>query len=225
MATFKPLNAPNNTTMMDFNSVINNLGAPAKNCRFAIQILPSGGNPNGHFITQMGYTTLLRDMVYLCEAIEFPGRGFEFIESRYYGPSQFLPYNSKYNNEFSVSIITRQEGYERQLFDDWLEVINPTNLFDFNYADSYYSTIKVFQFAEYPGNNSARPYNAGDATYLWELQQAWPFQVNPQSITWADNDVLRLNITFTYRYWKRPGRDSIPGGSPTRLGQSGPSRL
>lgn len=222
MASYNIENIPGDTTMLDFNSVINSLGAPAKNCRFAIQILPAGLSPEGHFLTVKGYTPLLRELVYLCEAVEFPGRGFEFIESRYYGPSQFLPYNSKYNNEFSVSIITRQQGLERQLFDDWLEIINPTNLFDFNYPDTYYCTIRIFQLTEEA--ESTVPPRKGKATYLWELQQAWPFQVNPQPVTWADNDVLRLNITFTYRYWKRPGRDAAPGGTPVYLGQRGPER-
>jgi hypothetical protein len=216
MASFNTQNPPQNTTMLDFRSAIESLGAPAKNCRFAIQIMPAGLGPNGHFLNKLGYTGLLRDMVYLCEAVEFPGRGFEFVESRYYGPSQFLPYNSKYNNEFSVSIITRRDAYERQMFDDWLEVINPTNTFDFNYTDVYYSTIRVFQLSEV-ADTSARPPRNGKATYLWELQHAWPFQVNPQPVTWADNDVLRLNITFTYRYWSRPGRDAVPGGSAIPL--------
>jgi hypothetical protein len=215
MASFTIENPPTNTTMLDFNAAINDLGAPAKNCRFAIQILPSGLGPNGHFLYKLGYTSMLKDLTYLCEAVEFPGRGFEFIESRYYGPSQFLPYNSKYNNEFSVSILTRQKAYERQMFDDWLEVINPTNTFDFNYTDVYYATIRVFQLAEI--SNGEKSPTRGKASYLWELKQAWPFQVNPQQVTWADNDVLRLNITFTYRYWSRPGRDAIPGGSPIPL--------
>jgi hypothetical protein len=214
MATFKIPNPPGDTTMLDFRSAINTLGGPAKNCRFALQIMFAGlgTNGQGHAMTNLGYNFMARDLVYLCESVEFPGRGFEYLESRHYGPGYALPYNTKYNNEFSVSIITRNDALERQMFDDWLEVINPTNIFDFNYADSYYCTLRVFQLTEEAdGSNAPR---RGKPKYLWEMQEAWPFQVNPQPVTWADNDVLRLNISFYYRYWKRPGRDTNAGGTP-----------
>lgn len=210
MPSFNPSNVPGDTTMIDFRSAVDDLGSAAKSCRFAIQILPAGLGPSGHFINRLGYLPILKDLVYLCEAVEFPGRGFDYVETRHYGPSFNMPYNTKYNNEFSVSIITRQEAFERQLFDDWLEVINPTNSFDFNYTDVYYSKIRVFQLQNKGASDKSR--KAAPA-YLWELHDAWPFQVNPQPVTWADNDILRLNITFTYRYWSRPGRDAAPGGA------------
>ena len=114
MATFQA-NVPADTTMLDFRSVIDDLGAPAKNCRFAIRILPVGQD---NFIRRLGYTAMLRDLMYLSEAAEFPGRGFDYLEGRYYGPSFMAPYNTKYTGEFSVTLLTRQESYERQLFDD-----------------------------------------------------------------------------------------------------------
>jgi hypothetical protein len=215
MPSYTPSNIPGDTTLLDFRATVDNLGAPAKNCRFAIQILPAGPN---NFLTALGYTGILRDLQYLCEAAELPGRGFEYMEGRYYGPSFMLPYNTKYTNEFSVSIITRQSAYERQMFDDWLEVINPTNSFDLNYSDNYYCTIKVFQLSEFPSDAQVKAAGGqmptkAQASYLWELRDAWPFQVNPQPVTWADNDVLRLNVTFAYRYWRRPGRDSEASGT------------
>ena len=41
------------------------------------------------------------------------------------------------------------------------------------------------------------------ATYGWRLNKAWPTLVNPQQVTWADQDILRLQVTFTYKYWDR----------------------
>ena len=41
--------------------------------------------------------------------------------------------------------------------------------------------------------------------YGWKLLKAWPMMVNPQQVTWADTDILRLQVTFAYKYWDRPG--------------------
>lgn len=192
------------------------LGGPAYNSRFAVRILPAGGTDN--FLASNGYSNMLKDITYLCESVNYPGRGFDFMESRYYGPSQLLPYNSKYSNEMTLTLLTRGKALERQLFDDWMEVINPTNSFDFNYATSYYSKIQVFQLGIAPSARSTQqPPNAPEANYLWELHQAWPISVNEQAVTWADAEVLRLQVTFTYRYWNRPGRDATPGGENRRL--------
>lgn len=211
-------NAPQNLTMVDLRSKLDLLGGPAKSCRFAVRVLPegSGQTGGGHFLTKLGYNNILSDITYLCESVSFPGRGFDFMEARYYGPSQYLPYNSKYSNEFTLTLLTRAEGLERQLFDDWMEVINPTNHFDFNYAADYYGRIQIFQLKEVPGgpgNGLRGAPSEPQASYLWELIQAWPISVGEQQVTWADNDILRLQVTFTYRYWRRPGRDIVPAGS------------
>ena len=201
--------------MLDMRSKMDALGGPAKMCRFAIRIVPEGigQDGQGHFLNKLGYSNILDDMTYLCEAVDFPGRGFDFMEARYYGPPLYLPYNSKYSNEMTLTLLTRGKAMERQMFDDWMEFINPTNTFDFNYAKDYYCRIQIYQLKEVPGPGSGRPPTAPQAAYLWELQQAWPISVGEQAVTWADNDVLRLQVTFTYRYWMRPGWDQVPGGS------------
>lgn len=199
--------------MLDMRAKMDLLGGPAKMCRFAVRIVPqgSGQNGQGHFLNSFGKSNVLNDLTYLCESVNFPGRGFDFMEARYYGPPLYLPYNSKYSNEMTLTMLTRADAPERMLFDDWLEFINPTNTFDFNYASDYYCLIQIFQLKEIPSANENPP-TAPEAAYMWELRQAWPISVGEQAVTWADNDVLRLQVTFTYRYWNRPGVDAIPGG-------------
>jgi hypothetical protein len=209
MASFGISNPPNDLTMINFRSKIDNLGTLAKQCRYFVRILPNRGNK----LQELGYN-MLRDLSYLCDSTEFPGRSFEVTETRYYGPSVITPHNTKYTGEISMSFLTRAEGYERQLFDDWQGIINPLNNFNFEYPKNYYSTIQVYQLSESPRNISD---NAPKATYMWSLLNAWPATVNPQPVTWADNDVLRLSISFIYQYWTRPGRDATPGGTPTGI--------
>lgn len=218
MASFNISNPPQNLTMLDFRAKLDNLGAPAKQCRYFVRITPSGVNNK---LTQLGYNVLLQDLSYLCDATELPGRSFEVTETRYYGPSLAVPHNTKYTQEISMSFITRAESYERQLFDDWLGLINPINNFNFEYAKNYYATIDVYLLSEAPkGTGTDRP-TAGKATYMWSLQNAWPATVSPQQVTWADNDVLKLSVSFIYQFWTRPGRDATPGGTPGQIPGTG----
>lgn len=211
MASFNIQNPPSNLTLLDFKSRVDSLGAAAKSCRFLVRISPN--NTTDNLMYRLGYNALFRELSYLCEATELPGRGFDVSEARYHGPVVMFPVNTKYSNEISMSFISRGESYERQLFDDWMSLINPTNNFNFNYPKQYYANIDVYKLTDIANAEG----NAPQATYLWSLKNAWPAQILPQPVTWADQDVLRISVTFIYQYWERPGRDATPGGAPGSL--------
>jgi hypothetical protein len=211
MASFVPSNPPTNLKMVDITSAMNSLGGPAKQCRFAVRITPVGTD---NILTQLGYKDFIKGLTLMIQSTELPGRGFDYAEVRYYGPSKAFPRQSKYGESLDMSILCRAQGFERQLFDDWLEIINPTNIFDFNYAKQYYCQVDVFQLSEVTINNGRYDQTA---MYQWSLHNAWPYLVNPQKVTWADNDILRLDVAFSYQYWTRPGRDTAPGGTPLVL--------
>lgn len=108
----------------------------------------------------------------------------------------------------NVTFLCRTESFERQFFDDWMEIINPTNLWDFNYRDQYRANIEVFQLAEYPAGTVN---TAPKAVYKWTVWDAYPMIISPQPVTWADDNVQRLSVSFTYTRWTRVGRDTTPG--------------
>lgn len=201
MASFQTQNAPIGLNMVNFLATLDGMGSVAKQCRFAVRILPAGGPNNLLAATGMGQ--FAQELTFLIEATELPGRGFDHVETRYYGPSLLFPRNTKYGGSIEMQLICRTENMERQFFDDWVNAINPVNSYDFNYPKDYYGEIQVFQYAEF-GMTDFLPV----PVYQWSLHKAWPMLVNPQPVTWADNDVLRLKINFAYQYWTRPGIDS-----------------
>lgn len=224
---------PEYLSMLDFISRFNEQKGPAKSARFAVRIFPRQG---------VNAKLPINDLMYMCDAAQLPGRGFNVTEARYYGPSLSLPNNSQYETA-NFSFICRQGSRERFFFDEWMEFINPTTNFNFEFAENYWSDIKIYQFAEYSSkdqtNTSAGPntsrsqytrlppltmteemslrtrdINSGplpqtatapDIIYGWNLRKAWPILVMPQQVTWQDQDILRLQVTFTYRYWDREG--------------------
>ena len=189
--------------------VINQYGGLAKSCRFVVRINP----PKAFAPSATGRNSMFRDLVYLCEAAEMPGRGFVSADVRYYGPNQKLPVQTQYEDT-TMTFLCRAESYERQFFDDWMNVINPVNSFDFNYREDYETKIEIMQFAEFAPRTTEATVSpnrgleqaaakAPEETYRITLYNAYPMLVNPQQMTWADDQYLRLSVTFTYQKWKR----------------------
>ena len=173
-----------------FRSVINDGGTLAKACRYIVAIKP-----------QQTIRSFPKELHYLCEAAEFPGRGFSVVQTRYYGPSQMYPVNSEYQ-PINLTFMCRSDSRERRFFDDWLDLINPVDNFNFEYPEKYYCTIELYQYAEYGLQGTATPTPL--ITYQWRLNKAWPTLVSPQAVGWAEQDYLRMSVSFAYKYWDRP---------------------
>ena len=192
---------PKYLNMLAFLSALDMGGNLTRGCRFVAVVRPPQSMP--------GY---IPDMHLMCEAAEFPGRSFNVVQTRYYGPSQVFPTNSEYQ-PITLTFLCRADSRERRFFDDWLDIINPTSTFNYAYPNDYFSTIDLFQYTEYGDPSVLGPLSviplAGMAqtphiSYQWSLMKAWPLVVNPQPVNWAEQDVLRLNVTFTYKNWERP---------------------
>lgn len=176
-----------------FRAVLDKGGSVAKGCRFLVTIrIPQE--------MQRTVKTYTPDLDYLCESADFPGRGFSVAQARYYGPSQVIPVNTEYQ-PLTLTFICRADSSERRFFDDWLDYINPTNNFNFEYPNNYYSIINVYQYAEW-GSGAGR--GVPQITYNWRLNKAWPTLVGEQPVNWVEGDYLRLQVTFAYKYWDRP---------------------
>lgn len=191
------VSAPTFLTLDNFLSMTQKFGPFAKSCRFIARIVPEGRLLNSLAARSDG---IMRDLQYLCEATEFPGRGFMNMDVRYYGPKFKLPFMSEYE-DVNMTFICRSDSPERRFFDDWQTAINPVNQFDFNYRDDYCARIELFHFSEeQKDDNNIDP----KASYSFRLNKAYPILVNQQNITWADGEFLRLGVSFTYTWWDRP---------------------
>lgn len=234
-------NPPEFLGLQNYRSAVNNNGGPSKANRFVVRI-----NALPEKIVRRGvYTPVLRDLSYLCEAAELPGRGFMNIDVRYYGPSFKMPFQTTYE-DLNLTFLVRDLFLERQMFDDWLELINPSNTYNFNYRKDYICNIDVFQMSEIEtsGQSSVDADRNVSAQYKFTFEEAWPILVNPMPVNWAEDNFNRLTVAFTYKRWHREkldpnffeAYDLVKGASntvdtgtwlPTFLGQEvprGPNR-
>ena len=177
--------------MLAFLGALDMGGSLTRGCRFAVAIRPP-----------TALKTYPGDLQYVCDVAELPGRSFTVAQARYYGPAQLYPVNTEYQ-QLTLSFLCRGDSRERRFFDDWLDTINPTSNFNFEYPDRYYSVINIYQYAEWGSVQSRSPY-VPQVTYNWRLHRAWPMLIGEQPINWAEQEYLRLQVTFAYKYWDRP---------------------
>lgn len=165
-----------------------------KNCRFAVMITPPRSiltHPKSFSLPiSFNIPSFLKEMTFLCEAAELAGRSMQTIDARYYGPSFKMPYQSTYN-DMSMTFLCRTNHKEKRFFDFWHNKINPNNSYNFEYRDSYATQINIYSFDE-----------TGKVNYQQVLDQAYPLVVNPINTTWADDQIARLNVIFTYKQYR-----------------------
>ena len=190
-------NAPTDLGINTFRGIQDGHGGPAKIARFMVQVRPIGSN----VLSSKPYFNKIADLKYACYQAEYPGKGFDTLTARYYGPPQVFPVNSKYGTSV-LTFICHNSSLERQVFDDWQDAINNTNNFNFAYPETYYADIVIYHFSE-EGNSTSATDGGLQLNYAWSLRKAWPSLIRPQPVTWMDTDFLFLEVEFTYRFWDR----------------------
>lgn len=130
----------------------------------------------------------------LCDSAEFPTRAFNADEVRYYGPNFKLPYQSSYI-DVTLSFLCRSEMREKEMFDTWMEVINPKSTYDFSYRKTYATDIDIYQYTE-----------LGDPSYKVTLRHAYPLNVNAMPLNWAEDNFQRVQVQFAYTDWITPNQ-------------------
>lgn len=200
MATYFIPNGPVLPSMDEVRAQAERYGGLAKSARFMVRFLPT--RPDSLL---RGQSYFLQELTYLCEAAEFPGRGFEAINLRYYGPDFKIPNKTEYE-DLNLSFICRDGFFERQLFDTWMELINPNATYNFSYRDTYTCRIELFQISDLAGFGVDAA-TAPAAQYKFTFEDAYPILVQPQPVTWADDNFHRLTVTFTFKKWWREDGD------------------
>ena len=206
MATVRYSNAPSvaDIRLDRFRSIMAPYG-PAKSSKFMVTFAPKDLNFNRYTGFPINAAKIRTELPYLCEAAELPGRGFQSVDVSYYGPNEKLPYQTTYE-DINLTFICRAKSLERQFFDDWMNIVHPSNDYNLFYRDQYSCDISIFHFSD--GKISDGGVDGGThVQYYFKLHDAYPTVLNPQTITWADSEFLRLAVTFTYVRWSRPTLD------------------
>jgi len=137
------------------------------------------------------YLNTSRNLSLRCESAQLPSRTFATADQKIgSNPLEKHAYQSNYN-ESEMTFIVSDDMSEKIFFDAWMEYINPTMSFDFNYRNDYISTLSVNQYSV-----------DNKLTYSINLIDAYPIAVNQLDLDWSNDGHHKLTVVFAYRYWQ-----------------------
>lgn len=194
--TGKPQNfTPNRALLKDFVSSF--VGDPAKSNQFEVRVFVPPLYASSSVATPQRLT--LR-----CDSASLPGRTIQTQDLKIYGPIEKLPYQTSYE-DITLSFICSTYMLEKNLFDFWLDYINPSESWNFKFRNNYCTNILITQF----DNTKNFP------THQISLIDAYPVSVAPLQLDWAAEGFHKLDVTFAYTYWQNISMEDVKETSPT----------
>jgi hypothetical protein len=138
------------------------------------------------------YITTGRSLAFRCEGAQLPGRTIETTTKKMgSAPVEKFPYQSNYN-EVTLDFIVSDDMNERIFFDAWMELINPTTDFNFQYKNNYAVDLSINQYDL-----------ANQLTYSSVLVEAFPIDVSGMDVNWSSVDQQhKLSVVFAYKQWQ-----------------------
>ena len=150
--------------------------------RFEVFIPPPG------IINQ--YYNNIPYLTYRCEAAQLPGRHLTTVNQKTFGPYEKFPVHTTYN-DIDLTFIVDGNMTARNIFDAWIDYINPASSNNFRYRQEYETTITVNQ------------YSVDDKMiYQSNLYEAYPVSINQLDLDWSSEGYHKLTVTFAYTYWR-----------------------
>jgi len=147
------------------------------------------------------YITTGRNLSMRCESVDMPGRTFDTVNRKMgSAPVEKIPTQTIYG-ESTFTFIVSDNMNEKIFFDAWMELINPTTDFNFQYKANYAVDVSINQYDV-----------TNNLTYSAVLKDAYPMMVNQMDMEWGSDGYHKLAVQFTYRQWNN--------NSVSALGQS-----
>lgn len=139
-----------------------------------------------------------------CEAAELPGKNFVTDDVKIYGPTFKIPFQTQYN-DISLTFLCSGNFYERFLFDSWMNYIMPTDTNNLRFPKGngftgYLTEILIKQYDD-----------IGNEIYNVKLIDAFPINVQAQTLNWSEDGFHRLTVVFSYLRYETE-RKPIEGG-------------
>ena len=156
------------------------------------------------------------------ESVTVPQRAITPIEYKDYGAPFKIGATANYV-EIDMTFILSSDMRERNFFLAWQDVIAGNHRlqsgnargssFDLGYFDEY--KCDGIEIIHYEGGKEIAP------SYVTQLRDAYPLNVGPVTRSWASAEILKQQVTFTYRYFsEKPSGFVATPLRPERVGRN-----
>ena len=135
---------------------------------------------------------LQRGLRAFCFAAELPGRNIDTApDTNIYGPEREIAQGWSFA-DIDATFQLSSDQKEKNFFDTWQRLSFNPDTWSMGYYDDYTGTIQIFQLDE---QNERR--------YGVELIECFPKTIAAQTYDYsAVNQQQKVNVSFSYRYWK-----------------------
>jgi len=127
---------------------------------------------------------------YRCEVAQLPGRTFETVEQKTYGPIEKYPNLTTYT-DIDLTFILDDDMKTKYYFDEWLNAVNSNKTNNFRYKSSYVTDIQIYQYTV-----------TNEGSYGVNLIDAYPISMNQLDLDWSSDGYHKLTVTFAYTRWE-----------------------
>ena len=132
-----------------------------------------------------------RMLSYRCESVSLPGRSLNQVEDiNIYGPSRQVVKGVTYAGDASLTFIASGGLDERVFFEEWQNQAFDESSWNVGYYKDYTSHIEIWLLDK---KNRRR--------YGMKLVEAYPKEIAPTDLSQSNNELIKLSVTFSYRYW------------------------
>ena len=119
-----------------------------------------------------------------------PGRNFMTTEKKMgSAPIEKFPYHTSYG-ESSMTFLISDDMREKIFFDSWMDIVNTTTDYNFQYKTNYMVDITINQYNV-----------SNELTYSAVLREAFPLNMNQLDLEWSSEEFHKLQIQFSYTNW------------------------
>ena len=189
----------------------------AKQTRYEVILIPPTGArgtktaPSNAFASQMSDLTgdgTARATSLKCDQISMPGRNIDTApDNNIYGPVREIAQGWSFA-DITAQFQLSSDLKERRFFETWQRLSFNPDTWNMGYYDDYTGTIQIFQLDEQDNRR-----------YGVELIECFPKTVGELTYDYsAVNTQQKVQITFSYRYWKNLTDESkLPRSLQERL--------
>ena len=168
------------TKLNEFISQVKNYGM-ARNNRFSVIM-----NPPATITRFSG----LRQILLYCDQVQLPALNLATVQNRSYGEFREVPYEKLYG-DIQISFYVDTNLYVKTFFDEWMASIQDPYTRTFEYYNRYITDMEIR--VEDLQNSSV---------YIVTAYECYPKTVSPIQMDYANKDVMKLQVTMQYKYWR-----------------------
>ena len=163
-------------------------GGMARTNRFKVRLTMPKCMINGY--AKPPQSVDMRKVELFCDQVQLPGVNFSTIQNRTFGEFRETPYEKLYD-AVNMSFYVDKDLMVKTFFDTWMSGIQDKTRRTFNYYDQYITDIEL------------QVMDTVDKTvYIVNLHEAYPKTVGSIQLDLASKDIMKLNVSFQYKYFR-----------------------